>query len=257
MMLDANIDVYGMAWNGTAWGTMGTAAVWDASAAIATKKTIDIEYEQTSGRAMFMWGDSVATDQYYRIWNGTTLTAATLLDIPEEGGVAEWIQLAARPNSNEIMLGVQDAGADLNTRKWSGSAWDASAQHPEHSAQTENILSRNFDIIWETAPANAGKAWLLWGNGAMVGDRQWSGTAWGSGSQTITGSDDTSFIRLRADPVSGAVFAGIYESSTSATGDIWETDLTAGGSTWSAKNLLWGGPTSAEPTYFRIDIATP
>ena len=28
---------------------------------------------------MFMWGDAVATDQYYRIWNGTTLTAATLL----------------------------------------------------------------------------------------------------------------------------------------------------------------------------------
>ena len=258
IMLDANADVYGMAWTGSTWSTMGTAAVWDASAATATKKAIDVEYEQTSGEAMFMWGDSVATDQYYRTWNGTTLTAATLLDIPAEGGVAEWIQLAARPNSNEIMLGVQDAAAspDLNTRMWSGSAWDTVTQHPEHSAATENINSRNFDIVWETHASNPGKAWLVWGDGSTVTKKQWSAGAWGSGS-VLTGSDDTAFIRLRADPVSGAIFAGIYEDSSSSTDDIWDSHLTGGSSTWSAKNIIWGGATSASPVFFRVDIATP
>lgn len=258
IMLDANADVYGMAWNGTTntWGTMGSAAVWDATAASATKKTIDVEYEQTSGKAMFVWGDSVATDQYYRTWNGTTLSAATLLDISTEGGVAEWVQLAARPNSNEIMLGVQDAGADLNTRKWSGTAWDTATQHPEHSAAVENITSRGFDIVWETHTANPGKAWLVWGNAATVTAKQWSGTAWGTGS-VLAGSDDTSFIRLRADPVSGTVFAGLYEDSTSALDDIWESRLTGGGTAWSAKNTIWAGPTGLTPVFFRIDIATP
>jgi Tfp pilus assembly protein PilV len=258
ILLDANADVYGMAWTGSAWSTMGTAAVWDASAASATKKTIDVEYEQTSGRAMFMWGDAVATDQYYRTWNGTTLSAATLLDIATEGGVPEWIQLAARPNSNEIMLGVQDAGADLNTRKWSGSAWDTATQHPEHSAATENILSRNFDIIWETHSSNPGKAWLMWGDSLTVTAKQWSGTAWGAGA-VQSGSDDTSFVRLRADPVSGAVFAGIYQNATAATTarDINERRLIGGSATWTAKNTIWGGPTSTDPVFFRIDIATP
>lgn len=258
IMLDANSDVYGMVWTGSTWSTMGTAAVWDASAASATKKTIDVEYEQTSGEAMFMWGDSVATDQYYRTWNGTTLSAATLLDIAAAGGVSEWVQLAARPSSNEIMVGVQDAGSDLNTRKWSGSAWDAAAQHPEHAATVENITSRNFDVVWETHSSNLGEAWIMWGNGSTITARQWSGTAWGTAS-TLSGSDDTSFIRLRADPVSGAVFAGIYQNATSAVGarDIGERRLTGGSATWSAKTVIWGGSTSSDPVFFRIDIAMP
>lgn len=258
IMLDANADVYGMTWNGNTWSNMGAATVWDATAASATKKTIDVEYEQTSGRAMFMWGDGVATDQYYRIWNGTTLTAATLLDIAAEGGVAEWVQLAARPNSNEIMLAVQDAGADLNTRKWSGSAWDTATQHPEHSAATENILSRNFDIVWETHSSNPGKAWLVWGDGATVSAKAWSGTAWGTAA-VFAGSDDTSFVRLRADPESGAVFVGTYQNITAATTarDINARQLTGGSSTWPARTIIWGGPTTAEPVNFKIDIATP
>jgi len=260
LLLDANSDVYGMLWNGTSWGTMGTAAVWDATAATATKKTIDVEYEQTSGKAMFMWGDSVAGDQYYRTWNGTTLSAATQLTISTEGGLAEWIQLAARPSSNEIMLGVQDAGADINTRKWSGSAWDTVTQHPEHEASSENIASRNFDIVWETYPANAGKAWLMWGDGATTTTRQWSGTAWGTAS-VLSGSDDTSFVRLRADPASIAnpVFAVVYQNSSAAAGarEISSRELTNGGATWPAKTTIWGGTTSADPVFFRVDIAVP
>lgn len=258
IMLDANADVYAMLWNGSTWGTMGTAVAWDTTAATATKKTIDVEYEQTSGDALFVWGDSVATNQNYRTWNGTTLGAVTTLTIANEGGLAEWVQLAARPSSNQIMLGVQDAGADLNTRIWDGTAWDAAATHPEHSAAVENIASRNFDIVWETAAANAGKAWLLWGDGATVTSRQWSGVAWGTAA-VLAGSDDTSFVRLRADPASGAVFAGIYQNSTAAVGarDINERHLTGGGSAWSAKTTIWGGATGADPVFFRIDIATP
>lgn len=258
ILLDSNSDVYGMAWNGSSWSTMGTAAVWDATAASATKKAIDVEYEQTSGRAMFMWGDSVATDQYYRIWNGSTLTAATLLDIPAQGGVAEWIQLAARPNSNEIIVGTQDAGSDLNTRKWSGTAWDTATQHPEHAATVENINSRSFDIVWETHTSNPGSAWLLWGNGSTVTTRQWTGVAWGTAS-TLSGSDDTSFIRLRADAASGAVFAAIYQNANAAAGarDINVRSLTGGSSSWPAKTTIWGGPTGLDPVFFRVDIATP
>ena len=256
IMSDSLSAIYGMTWNGATWNAMGQVTSWDGTSASSTKKTIDVEYEQQSGEALFMWGDSVATDQYYRTWNGSVLSSATLLDIPAEGGVPEWIQLAARPNSNEIMLGVQDAGADLNTRKWSGTAWDTATQHPEHSATVENITSRVFDIVWETHANAAGRAWIVWGDGNTVTAKIWSSGAWVGGS-ALTGSDDTSFVRLRADSASGIVFAGIYEDATSATDDIWETRLSGGTTTWSAKNTIWGGPTSTTPVYFRIDIATP
>lgn len=256
IMMDNNAAVYGMVWNGSSWVNMGVSTSWDL-AGIATEKAIDVAYEQNSGRVLFIWGDTVVTDQYYRIWNGSTLTAPTLLDIASSGGVANWIELVSRPNSNEIMYGVLDAGSDLNTRKWNGiSAWDSATQHPRHTAGAENNSSMVFDLIWETHSANPGKAWLLMGNSNVVQKKQWSGTAWSSAT-TLTGSDDTSFIRLKADPVSGAVFAGIYEDLTSGTDDIWESRLTGGGSSWSAKNTIWGGSTSATPVFFRIDIATP
>ncbi len=48
ILIDANTDVYGMRWTGSAWDTMGTGSVWDATGAIATEKCIDVAYEQTS-----------------------------------------------------------------------------------------------------------------------------------------------------------------------------------------------------------------
>lgn len=258
IMMDNSVDVYGMVWTGSAWSNMGVAAVWDQTASIATKKAVDVAYEQLSGRAMFMWGDTTATDQYYRIWNGTSLTAATLLDIPAAGGMVHWMELVSRPNSNELLYGAVDAGSDLNTRKWSGSAWDAAAQHAEHSAGVENITSMVFDIVYETHSSFPNKAWLLWGNGSAVSAKAWTGATWGSAS-TLASSDDTSFIRLKADPTSGAVFAGIYQNVTSAAAarDISERRLTSGGTTWTAKNIIWGGPTTAEPVHFKIDFSTP
>lgn len=255
MLLDANADVYGMAWDGSSWSTMGTAAVWDATTAISTKKIIDIAYEQLTGRAMFMWGDSVATDQRYRLWNGSTLTAATLLDIPASAGVAAWIRLVARPNSNELLYGVQDAGADLNTRRWSGSAWDSATEHPEHDATTENITSRNFDLIYETYPANSGKAFLVWGNGATVSGKQWSGTIWGAAA-VLPGSDDTSFVSLHSDPTTGAIFAAEYQSRTSATDDLHERHLVGGSASWSSVSTIWAGQVVAEPVMFRVNFDT-
>jgi len=257
IMLDANVDVYGMAWDGTTWDNMGTSAVWDTTAATATRKAIDVAYEQISGRAMFIWGDTTVTDQYYRIWDGSNLTANTLLDTPGSAGIANWIRLVSRPNSNELMYGVQDGhtSPDLNTSRWSGSGWFNTT---EHDASTENVTSMNFDIVWETHTSNPGEAWLMWGNGAVIAVRHWNGAGWDAAS-VLSGSDDTSFVRLKADPNSGAIFAGIYEDSSSVAGnrDILERRLTGGGTTWSAENIIWNGGTAGTTVFFRVDIATP
>lgn len=262
IMYDANSDIYGMLWNGTTWDDMnsgGVEPVWDATASTSTtKKPIAVAYEQVSGRAMFIWARSTATNNFYRIWNGTSLTAATALTIAASSGIGDWVKLVSRPSSNELMYAVQSSTPDLNTRKWSGSAWDTATQHPEHDTGTENASSMNFDIVWETYTANLGKAWILWGNGATVTSRQWSGTAWGTAS-TLAGSDDTSFIRLKADSDSGAVLAGIYQnfSSAGSARDISERHLTGGSASWTTKNVIWGGATASDPVFFRIDIATP
>jgi hypothetical protein len=261
IVLGSNVDVYGLRWTGAGWNNMGDANTWDNSASTATRKAIDVAYEQISGRAMFIWGDSTTLDrQRYRIWNGATATLSGIVDLDiaymrnnvgAADGLAYWVKLAPDPFSNNIMYSVQDSGLDLNTRLWNGAAWDTAAQHPEHDTGTESN-DRNSDVVFETAVANAGRAWLLWGNGATVSRRQWNGAAWGA--ITTTG-DDTSLIQLLAHPITGAIFSGIYENSTSATDDIWESHLTSGGATWSAKFTAWGGPTVASPVMERLFIA--
>ena len=260
ILLDSNSDVYGMRWTGAAWNNMGVAGVWDTAASTSTTKAIHVAYEQQTGRAMFMWGRSSGGGvgnghQYYRIWNGATLTLSGPVDlyIAAMGGSANWVRLAADPYSNGIMYSVQDSGRDLNTRYWDGAAWDTAAAHPEHDSGTEDA-SRNNDIVFETSAANAGRAWLLWGNGSRLSRRQWNGAAWGG---IATTGDDTSLVQMVAHPVSGAVLSGIYESSSSswANRDIWESHLTSGGAVWSPRVVIWGGPTVAAPVMERLCLA--
>jgi len=261
--LDASNDVYGMRWNGTVWDDMGVAGTWDNSAANSGQptntpsKVIDVAYEQLLGRAMFIWGDAVVGNHYYRIWNGAALSvaniplAAATPHIPAMSDEADWVRLVPDPTSNRLMYGVQDGGRDLNTRLWNGVAWDTAVQHPEHDATTEDVDDRNFDIVFETDPANAGKAWLLWGNSTVISRKQWdSGTSsWGA---TATTGDDTALVQLAAHPRSGVIFAGIYEDSASTPDDIWEMHLTGGA--WTAQFTIWSGPTVADPVMERVFI---
>jgi hypothetical protein len=251
MTLDANVDVYGMRWDGSAWSNMGAPATWDTSAAIATRKCIDVAYEQQTGRAMFIWGASVNQRQRYRIWDGSNLTAATNLDIPAMTRVANWVRLVPDPTSNRLMYGVQDEGADLNTRLWSGSAWDGAAQHPEHDRDTEDTRDPNFDIVFERFPGHEGHAWLFWGDAARVSRKQWTGS-WSTATAT---GDDTAQVQLSTHPASNIVFALVYEDTTSATDDLWEMRLTMGGGTWTSKFTIWGGPTLSNPVMEPLMIA--
>lgn len=257
ILVDANVDVYGMFWNGTAWDDMnsgGTEAVWDATGSLATKKTVDVAFERTSGDVLFIWGDATATTQsFYRTYSGTTLSAATALANANQGGVVHWARLATNPtaSSNEIMYAELDAGADLNTYRWSGTAW--SAVDAEHSATTEDIIDMNFDIVYETHASNANVAWLVWGDSATVSRKRWSGSAWVTAT---TSGDDTARVVLNAQPNSGAVFTAIYEDDTSATDDVDQINLTSGSSTWSTQGDIWTGPIRRNLGLFLVDVAS-
>lgn len=162
--IDAAVDVLGYTWNGTAsaWSLMGATAVWDATAAIATKECIVVAYEQTSGRALFLWADTTSTDFYYKTWDGTTLLANTLLDISTAGGIGSFMSLKSNPVNDGMMLVVVDAGLDLNTRYWDGTTWTV---HSEHDAAIDSMVARCADFAWEPTGS---KGLLVWGTATGV-----------------------------------------------------------------------------------------
>ena len=262
MLVDRNDDVYGMAWTGAAWSNMGVGTVWDDADDSATK-TIDVAYEQQSGRAMFIWADDSDDDQRYRLWNGASLTGLGTLTIGAMDGSerGEWLRLAPQTGSNNILYGVQDQGGDLNTRFWNGGAWDGAGPHPEHDPSVEDTNDRSFDIVFETYAPNTHLAWLVWGNGTIVSRKQWNSntTSWGG---TTTNGDDTALIQLMAHPTSGVVLAAIYEDRGATNDDLREMHLPAGGA-WStltnpsttATDSFWAGQTVNNPVLERVTLA--
>jgi uncharacterized repeat protein (TIGR01451 family) len=149
------------------------------------------------------------------------------------------------------MLGVLDAGSDLNTYRWNGTAW--TAVDAEHSGGTEDILDMNFDLVYETHASYPNVAWLAWGNASTVSRKRWSGSAWATAT---TSGDDTAYVRLNAHPASGAVFGFVYEDDTAATDDLGEIHLTSGGTTWSTQAAIWSGPARRNLGLTLMDVAS-
>ncbi len=258
--ITANNSVYGARWNGTQWSDMGqgTAAVWDNSVGNGNdRKAIDVAYEQLSGRAMFVWGDDANGRHAYRIWDGSTLSAAVTFSIAAAGGDPEWVKLAPDPYSNQIMLGSQDSGSDLNSRLWSGSAWNGAAANPEHDNAVESATERTFDVAFESHTNQIGSAWLVWGDALTVSQRKWSGGAWGA-VNVVAGTDDTGIVHLRAHPTSGTLFSSWYESNKAVAANrrILTRELTSGSGTWSGLTQQFRPSTIAAPLQGRLFIAT-
>lgn len=154
--LDSNTDVHGYIWTGSEWSLMKATRVWDNTAATAMRECIAVAYESLSGRAIFVWGDAVRTDNYYRIWDGTALSENTLLDASNAGGVSYWFSLKPNPWGNDMILVIVDGGRDLNTYYWNGSAW---TQHSEHDGSVDTNAGRCADFAWYSPTQGL----LVWG----------------------------------------------------------------------------------------------
>lgn len=256
--MDTAQDVYGARWNGTNWTNMGVAAIWDNTVTDGNnRKAIDVAYEQVSGRAMFIWTQAAPVDQHrYRIWNGAALSDTTFnIGNPPQADQGQWVQLAPRPGSNQMMYVVQDDDSDLYTALWSGPPGNVWTNIVEHDTAVEDRAARNFDIVFETHPARDGRAWLVWGRGTVTRTNAWTGAAW-AGTADIAGSDDTNLVHLYAHPVTGSIFAGIYEDdNANFPRETREMHITGGGAAWSATTVIWGGDTNAVQDFERVFIS--
>jgi hypothetical protein len=175
-----------------------------------------VNYEVTTGQAMWIWGDSVATHQYYRTWDGSTLSAATDLAMANEGGIVAYLTLQANPTNDDFILTVIDAQADLNTAYWSGSAWTVSAV--EHDSDVDFISERCADCAWES---DGSDALLVWGT--ATGTISWQKfTAPDTWTATLTPSYSSTkhWVQLRTNPRSVGGDAMIMGAVSNTAEDI-------------------------------------
>jgi len=119
-VLDSNGHLNVQVRTDSIWGNLMelTTSIGPANSAY---RGFDIEYEQTSGRAILVYQENTS-DPVYRIWDGVSWSAAQPIDLPT-AGVPVWIELASDPYANSVALITLDDQEDVAGAIWNGSAW--------------------------------------------------------------------------------------------------------------------------------------
>lgn len=163
-------------------------------------RSVDVAYEQVSGRGMAVYSVGANTPRY-RIWNGTTWSGENPINVGAGvGNPIRWIRLVSRTNSNEILLLTrwQQAGNNRSAAiRWTGAAW-ANLQ------ALENCASASINVEpMEGAYSRAG-ATVFYVNGANAVQRSrpryrtFGGAVWGPENNlaNLPGNSEPRWIRM-------------------------------------------------------------
>lgn len=134
---DANQDLSAMLWDGSSW-VNEPSTITEASLEIVTTavdvESFDLAFESISGNLMIIWGNSAGTNavngvRYRRCTGGTALcTWGAVTTPPTFVDDATNLDLASDPGSNNMVFAsTGNAGSDLQTGYWNGSAWTNTA----------------------------------------------------------------------------------------------------------------------------------
>jgi len=207
-------------WSGTAFGN---AVTMTSTLNAPTKEGVAVAYEQTSGRAMVVFGEGTASPYAkYRIWDGTAW--GTITSGPDVGGVINWLTLKADPVSNKLMLTSADAPSDVNTGYWDGSAWTVL----EHDNSVKTNAARCADFEWEPSGS---KGVLIWGdaNTDLLTYRTFvtsPSPAWGTiSTYAASGVTDQYWVQMRVDPRgvgSAKIYVGVLDDAFDITLLYWD-----------------------------------
>lgn len=251
MVLDKDKNVYGLHWNGSTWDNMGDATLWgsgDTGPKDSTSNTMDVAYEQNSGRAVFVWGVKTPDGEHrYRIYNNTGVLTVAATYNTGSSKPSQWLHLAARNESDELLLGTQDSNPTLYITEWNGTTFTLPATS---LGTTQTKDSRDFDLAYEETISSVLPVYrVVWGNSANTVTRR---RVLNTIASDTTQGDRTNYVQLAGHRHSGTVFAALYEAKGSATRDILA--MQSSGAIWTGTTQIWNGGTE-NPPYERVAFA--
>jgi len=201
----AGSNLYIQRWNGSAWSNEWNVST--ANANFASRRSFDVAYEDTSGHAMVVY--STGTNPQYRIWDGNSWTAAANTLPADEATNVEWIELASRPNSNEIALlyAINDGtgGYTLKGIIWDGNAWGNQSAALETNLAYASAAgdTKCFDAAYE----NSGDLLVAFGWNNTPNNQlaaryvtKPAGGAWGAPTAFPTWKDEATIMQLAPEP---------------------------------------------------------
>ena len=224
--LDTDRDLNIQIWDGSGWGAVQEFS-WIAN--YDRRRAFDIAYEQNSGDAVVVYRNSDINKSVprYQVWDGLAWGAEGAVNATTLSNVwIQWVRLVAKPNTDEILLVFRrdDDGNHSNVQTcaqiWNGSAWGNVIVLTE-TASYANY--QGFDAAYE----RGGDAMVAWTQlDRTVRYSRWNGTSWSTPTTIYTGTHQTYWIKLAADPNSDNILMGALNADKDVHVTVWN------GSAW-------------------------
>ncbi len=199
---------------------------WNSTAlaqAEVSRRGFDLIHEDVSGDAMVVFSNNTATP-VYRTYDGSIWSAEQALPINDGAGhnpdpntgVVTWVQLAARPGTDEVALGYVDANADLVVCIWDGDQWltaTATALETAISLNGAAVQNRAFDLAYEHLDGSLVVAWARQGsNGFYHAAKEPGATSFSTATQVATApTAQPDFVDLATEPFGNRIAGGFFD----------------------------------------------
>lgn len=202
-------QLYAVAWNGSAWGTVTTLETDATQTADGdddgdgdddSGEHFSVAFESQSGQALAVYGQRAQPQPRYRFWNGSGWSAESTL--PSTGMEPSWSRLIPDPASNQLLFAALDSTNDINVNVWNGSAWGANL---EVEIDCQDFKTRHFDLAYENGGTKALLAYAQLGQ-TPIRFRTWNGSAWSAEQIGPDLGQQARRIQLRTGATSGEIF---------------------------------------------------
>lgn len=241
LALNSGGRLYACVWDGAAWGSVTTIT---STAASASYECFGGAYERVSGRFLLVYGKSTNAHATYRTYtSGGGWSAAASTPTIGSNGIY-WVRLAARPGTDEVLMGTMDNPGNVYGSHWSGSAWGGVVATGTHLWAG----ARSMDVMYDSTGSVGMFAYDI--GDTYLRYRTWTGSAF---SAQLTGPDVVEwllFIQFRPAP-SGGKMQGLVTGYTNGL-YLFEWDGSAFGTATQISTNLQGGYASWEPAMLAV-----
>ncbi|MGI9648404.1 MAG: Ig-like domain-containing protein, partial [Acidimicrobiia bacterium] len=135
-------DIWMVAWTGSGWVQQGVATT---TASGTTEPAMALAWEGTSGQVLMTYGESAQSALRYRTFSFGTGWSGENVG-PNLGDTPNSHMLYPEPETDGIMLGVNDDSSDLHYLYWNGGGWGADNELETSTGDTKN---QPFLFLWQ------------------------------------------------------------------------------------------------------------
>ncbi|MAB81446.1 MAG: hypothetical protein CMJ89_19065 [Planctomycetes bacterium] len=190
------------------------------------ERGFDLEYEDNSGHLMLVHAGPETAPLFRTLIDGQWSADAPVFDLGLAPATVLWVQLVARPGTDEMALVSLDDQQNVIASVWDGSAWDSGMLLATEIVETRGF--RSFDAAWEGLSGDLLVAWgfNVFAEQTRYATRSGQTGLWTNGQFTSTDAI-AAHLRLHSDPQSDRI-VGIFGEGwddDDVTASIWNGSL--------------------------------